>query len=322
MQQFLAALMIAISGPSHVPATAPHAHTPPAVSVAAASSSVPLPHDRPSELDASSSEPEPAPVPSSSAAEPSASEPASDAVPLPRDRPDASAASSEPASSESSSVEPSSSVSSSTEPPSSAEPASSSAEPAPPPPPPRDYQVACPAVMNGDVTGKSLPPIHEGQCGIQSPLSIEAVTANGRSIPLNAAVITDCGMATAFPAWIAEVDNYLKAHDKTEIKTINLSTSYQCRNVNHAATGNLSFHGFADALDVMGFDLADGRTISIAPGYKGTPEQGSEILHFAHDSACAHFMTVLGPDADAEHQDNMHVDLACHGKSCVSRLCQ
>ena len=176
--------------------------------------------------------------------------------------------------------------------------------------------------MSGQVAAKSLPPIHEGQCGIQSPLSVEAVSANGRSIPLNAPVVTDCGMATALPAWIAEVDSYLVAHDKTEIKTINLGTNYACRNVDNAATGNLSFHAFADALDVIGFTLKDGRTISIAPGYNGTPEQGRDILHFARDSACTHFMTVLGPEADSFHQDNMHIDLACHGKSCTSRLCE
>jgi hypothetical protein len=199
---------------------------------------------------------------------------------------------------------------------------SSSSSEEPPPPPPRDYQVACPALMSGQVTGKNLPPIHEGQCGIQSPLEISAVSANGRSIPLNAKVITDCGMATAFPAWVAEVDSYLKAHDKTAIDTINLSTSYQCRNVDNAKTGNLSFHAFADALDVMGFKLEDGRTISIAPGFNGTPGQGRDILHFARDAACTHFMTVLSPDADSFHQDNMHLDLACHGKLCTARLCE
>jgi len=251
----------------------------------AQSSSVPLPRERPPAAEESS-------------------------VPLPRERPSSSA----PSSSEAASAASSS--------------AASSVEPAPPPqstaPPkaPRDYQVACPSLMNGQVSGKMLPPIHEGQCGIQSPLSIEAVSANGRSIPLNAPVITDCGMATAFPAWIAEVDSYLKAHDKTDIKTINLSTSYACRNVDNAAAGNLSFHAFADALDVMGFTLGDGRTIDIKSGYNGTPGQGSQILHFARDSACTHFMTVLGPEADSFHQDNMHIDLACHGKMCTTRLCE
>jgi hypothetical protein len=242
--------------------------------------------------------------------------------PLPRERPaemEASSSSQAPdaASSSSSSAEASSSAE-----PESAASSEPGIEPPPPPKPPRDYQVACPAVMSGQVVAKALPPIHEGQCGLQSPLSVEAVSANGRTIPLNAPVMTDCGMASALPAWIAEVDSYLIAHDKTQIETINLGTNYACRNVDNAKTGNLSFHAFADALDVIGFSLKDGRKISIAPGYNGTPEQGRDILHFARDAACTHFMTVLGPEADSFHQDNMHIDLACHGKSCTSRLCE
>jgi hypothetical protein len=200
--------------------------------------------------------------------------------------------------------------------------ASSSEQPAEPAAPPRDYQVACPAVMEGKVTAKSLPPIHEGQCRIQSPLAVSAIMANGRSIPFDATVTTDCGMASAFPDWVAEVDSYLFAHDKTRIKTIALSTNYECRNVDHAKSGNLSFHAFADALDVIGFTLEDGRSIAIDPGFNGTPEQGRDILHFARDAACTHFMTVLSPDADSFHQNNMHLDLACHGKMCTTRLCQ
>ena len=263
--------------------------------IAAGTVGVPLPRERPN--------------PQTAAASSDA------AVPLPRERP-AALESSSATEASSSAPEASSSAASSSE------PSNSSSSSEPPPPPPRDYQVACPAAMNGEVTAKSLPPIHEGQCGIQSPLSVTAITANGRSIPLSAPAITDCGMATALPAWVAEVDSYLVAHDKTRIDKINISTNYECRNVDHAKVGNLSFHAFADALDIIGFVLADGRTISIAPGFNGTPEQGRDILHFARDAACTHFMTVLGPDADAFHQDNMHLDLACHGKMCTSRLCQ
>jgi len=264
---------------------------PPAVAMAAGT--IPLPRERPA---------------------PTATK---DAVPLPRERPSQMASSSEELQS-SSSAEPS--VSSSVS--SGEASASSSEQPAEPPAPPRDYQVACPAVMEGKVIAKSLPPIHEGQCGIQSPLAVSAISANGRSIPLDATVTTDCGMASAFPDWIAEVDSYLFAHDKTRIKRIAVSTNYECRNVDHAKEGNLSFHSFADAIDVIGFALEDGRTISIDPGFNGTPEQGREILHFARDAACTHFMTVLSPDADAFHQNNMHLDLACHGKMCTTRLCQ
>lgn len=267
---------------------------PPAMAVAAGT--VPLPRVRP---------------------EPSA-QAASAAVPLPRERPSQmeEAASEPPASS---SAEPSSSSSQEPSSSSSAEPPASSSEP---PKPPRDYQVACPALMQGKVEGKALPPIHEGQCGLQSPLAISAVAANGRSIPLSTTITTDCGMATALPDWVAEVDSYVFAHDKARLEAINVSTNYECRNVDHAKSGNLSFHAFADALDIMGFALSDGRKISIAPGFNGTPEQGRDILHFARDAACTHFMTVLSPDADSFHQDNMHLDLACHGKACTARLCE
>ncbi|MEP7241317.1 MAG: extensin family protein [Devosia sp.] len=191
-----------------------------------------------------------------------------------------------------------------------------------PPAPPRIYQTACPAVISGDVVAKSLPPIVKGACGLRSPLSIEAVRANGRTIPLNTPVVTDCGMASALPAWVAEVDAYAAVKEKTTIAKVNVGTGYDCRNVDHAATGNLSFHAFGDAVDVIGFTLEDGRTVSIAPGFNGTPAQGHDILHFARDAACGRFTTVLSPDGDAFHEDNMHLDLGCHGKTCTARLCQ
>ena len=245
-------------------------------------------------------------------------------VPVPRERPsqlDVSSSSAEPTSS----AQPPLEAPSSLEPPSSemsSSSAASSSSEAPPPPPPRDYQVACPSVMSGQVTAKPLPPIHDGQCGLTSPLSLEAVEANGRLVPLNAPVVTDCGMASALPGWLSAVDSYAFAHEKTHITTLNLGTGYDCRNVDHEAVGNLSFHSFGDAVDVVGFSLEDGRKVAIAPGFNGTSEQGHDILHYARDAACSSFMTVISPDGDAYHQDNMHLDLACHGKSCMMRLCQ
>ena len=245
-------------------------------------------------------------------------------VPVPRERPsqlDVSSSSAEPTSS----AQPPLEAPSSLEPPSSemsSPSAASSSSEAPPPPPPRDYQVACPSVMSGQVTAKPLSPIHDGQCGLTSPLSLEAVEANGRLVPLNAPVVTDCGMASALPGWLSAVDSYAFAHEKTHITTLNLGTGYDCRNVDHEAVGNLSFHSFGDAVDVVGFSLEDGRKVAIAPGFNGTSEQGHDILHYARDAACSSFMTVISPDGDAYHQDNMHLDLACHGKSCMTRLCQ
>jgi len=191
------------------------------------------------------------------------------------------------------------------------------------PEPPRIYQTACPAMTIGAVEGKVLPPIHEGQCEAQSPLSITAVTVNGRSVPISGEVTTDCAVATMLPEWFSDVDGYVWAKDNTRIKSITIGTSFMCRNrVGGSSTDKLSEHGFADALDVVGFALEDGRTINVESGWPGTEEQGSRIFRYAHDAACSRFMTTLGPEANAEHHDHLHVDMGCHGKTCTARLCE
>lgn len=187
---------------------------------------------------------------------------------------------------------------------------------------PRVYQTACPALLNGEVEAKSLPPIADGQCTAQSPLSLTGVLVNGRMLPVSGGVVTDCGMASALPQWASEVDNYLKAREKTELAELVVGTSYMCRNVNNAAEGNLSFHGFADALDVVGFKLEDGRTVTVEAGWGDAASEDGRLLRFAHDAACGHFTTTLGPEANALHHDHFHIDLGCHGKTCTARLCE
>jgi hypothetical protein len=190
------------------------------------------------------------------------------------------------------------------------------------PTPQRDYQVACPAVLSGRAVATALPPIAEGQCGLPSPLALEAVLANGRTVPLSTPVTTDCGMATALPGWVEAVDAWLMAREDTRIDTVLVGTAYLCRNVNNADAGNLSFHAFGDALDVTGFRLADGRTITIESAWPGDAAAGSRLVRFAHEAACTHFTTVLGPEANALHRDHLHLDLGCHGERCMARICE
>lgn len=199
-------------------------------------------------------------------------------------------------------------------------------EPEAPPPqipqPPRIYQSACPAAISGLVEAEALPPIEDGQCGTPSPLAVSAVMANGRMVPLSGAITTTCGMATALPGWVASVDGYVFAKDNTRIESVLVGTSYMCRNVNNGSGGNLSFHGFADAVDVVGFKLEDGRTVTVEGGWSDALSSEGRMLRFAHDSACSTFTTTLGPEANAQHRDHFHLDLGCHGKTCTARLCE
>jgi len=191
-------------------------------------------------------------------------------------------------------------------------------------PRPRVFQTACPAVIAGAVIAKPLPPIEDGQCRAQSPLAVTALTVNGRQVPLSNPATLDCQMASDLPGWAAAVDDFAESTLKTRLKTVALGGSYDCRarETPDKADTNLSEHGRADAVDITGFGLADGRTLTVGADYASTDAATARFLHFAHDAACTRFTTVLGPDANALHHDHFHLDLACHGQSCTYRLCE
>jgi hypothetical protein len=195
-------------------------------------------------------------------------------------------------------------------------------EPEAEPEPDRVYQAACPAVLQGLVEAEMAPPLSEGICGERSPLVVTAVLSRGRMVPLSSPVTTNCQMASALPGWVADVDGYAEAMLGSRLAEVNTGTSYMCRNRNNGADGFTSEHGFANAVDVTGFTLEDGRSIGVEGKWlpAGAPE--GRLLRLAHDAACGGFTTVLGPEANAEHRDHLHLDLGCHGSSCTARICE
>jgi hypothetical protein len=83
--------------------------------------------------------------------------------------------------------------------------------------------------------------------------------------------------------------------------------TYACRNVNHRPVGRRSEHATANAIDVSGFVLADGREVSLARHWSGAgPEAG--FLREVRDGACRWFRAVLGPEYNAGHRDHLHLD--------------
>jgi len=187
----------------------------------------------------------------------------------------------------------------------------------------RVYQVACPALISGDVEGKLLSPIEDGaQCGVHSPLSLTAI---GKNEPLKLAnpVTTNCAMAVTLAQWSNDVKTaahniYGKVISITQIGT---GSDYQCRKVNGASTGRVSEHAFGNALDIMSFTFSDGSKTELVSGWNGT-EKEKAFWRAVHGASCKLFMTVIGPDGDAAHRTNMHLDQGCHGKSCMARICQ
>lgn len=196
------------------------------------------------------------------------------------------------------------------------------AEPAPEAGPERVYQVACPAVIMGLVEAEMAPPLSEGLCGEQSPLVVTGVMSRGRMVPLSSPITTNCQMASALPDWVATVDGSAEAMLGSGVAEIGTGTSYMCRNRNNAEAGFTSEHGFANAVDVTGFTLVDGTRIAVEGDWLPAAKPAGRLLRLAHDAACSGFTTVLGPEANAEHRDHLHLDLGCHGQSCTARICE
>jgi hypothetical protein len=75
--------------------------------------------------------------------------------------------------------------------------------------------------------------------------------------------------------------------------------------MNRVVGAKLSEHGKANALDIRSFKLADGRTVRPT-----NPAVARDFREQMRTTACARFMTVLGPGSDGYHEEHIHVDLA------------
>ena len=74
-------------------------------------------------------------------------------------------------------------------------------------------------------------------------------------------------------------------------------------------------HGKANAIDLRGFTLQDGRYIHLTDMKADKP-----LREGARKSACTRFTTVLGPGSDGYHEEHIHIDLAERRNDY--RLCQ
>ena len=156
-----------------------------------------------------------------------------------------------------------------------------------------------------------------GICGAEHPFKVSAFA--GGTVSLNSDATLDCPMLSALEQWITEtVQPAAQARYGQAVVQVQTMGSYGCRSINHQAGARLSEHAFANALDIGGFRLADGREINVQHGWRGDPAD-SAFLHDVQAGACAIFTTVLAPGSDAHHYNHIHADLAQHGNTSSGR---
>ncbi len=89
---------------------------------------------------------------------------------------------------------------------------------------------------------------------------------------------------------------------------------YACRRIYNQPEGRPSAHARAEAIDIAGFRLSDGRRISVSRDW---PEDSAEgrFLRRIRDDACRIFGATLSPDYNALHADHLHLE-AGGGRMC------
>ena len=121
-----------------------------------------------------------------------------------------------------------------------------------------------------------------------------------------------CPLAETLAGWARfGVDRAARQILGSPLVRIETMGSYACRNVsgNASSSGRRSAHATANAVDVAGFDLVDGRRILVTANWNDPDPAVRQFLRTVRGSACKRFTTVLSPDYNAAHHDHLHVEV-------------
>lgn len=116
-----------------------------------------------------------------------------------------------------------------------------------------------------------------------------------------------CGQARTYAQWarnaVAPAAYQMLGSELAKIESMG---SYNCRNV--AGTGRRSGHAIANAIDIGGFQLKDGRRITILKDWNSPDPDVRRFLQTISASACKRFGTTLGPNYNAAHRNHLHLE--------------
>ena len=150
-------------------------------------------------------------------------------------------------------------------------------------------------------------------CTNLNTVQLRAMAGDGGNLAVTNLGPVTCPVASAFAAWARfGVDRAARQTLGSPLASIQTFGSYSCRNV--AGSNRRSAHATAEAIDVSGFTLADGRRINLEEDWNGDAAE-REFLRAVQASACRRFGTVLGPEYNAAHRDHFHLEGVINGRS-------
>lgn len=162
---------------------------------------------------------------------------------------------------------------------------------------------ACRAVLErSNVTFTTLEPRGEGPCARPDRTQLDAYPLSP-----NTPAVT-CPVAAALELWREKsVEPAAKEIFGTELARIEHLGAFSCRRMYSDPDAAWSQHATANAIDISGIVLADGRRISLLSDWDSGADE-RQFLRRIRDDACGVFSTVLSPDYNAAHADHFHFD--------------
>ncbi|RMP59463.1 hypothetical protein ALQ18_01323 [Pseudomonas marginalis pv. marginalis] len=136
-----------------------------------------------------------------------------------------------------------------------------------------------------------------------------ALRVQGADVGLSSSFLASCPLAVAFALFERHsLQPAAQAVFGQAVTRVDHLGSFACRNIYNRAEGQLSQHASANALDIAGFRLADGRSISVLKDWPGQGDS-ARFLRQVRDGACDDFNGVLSPDYNAAHRNHFHLDM-------------
>lgn len=172
-------------------------------------------------------------------------------------------------------------------------------------------QNACKAILrNVDAKLKPIKPIRYGVCGTPAPLKVEAVNeTDPNRVVINPPATLNCNFTARFDKWVkTKLQPLAMKHLKSPVRMVHNVSSYSCRHRYNDMSKKISEHALVNALDIAGFTLKDGTSVSVLKHWDDEEELGT-FLKDVHASACKDFVVVLGPEANEAHKNHFHFDL-------------
>lgn len=155
----------------------------------------------------------------------------------------------------------------------------------------------------------------EEGCGIDNPVRVSRA-----AIAWNRPGTLSCRLARTMARYESELVQPLALqHFGQPVRKLLHAGTYDCRYRRNGKTqaaagsggrkgGRLSEHSRGLAIDIVGFELADGTVVSVKSDWRRGDARSAFLRQVAR-GACDVFNVVLTPNHDRLHQDHFHLDI-------------